>query len=186
MAENTDDRDCIDTNELSDNFPLVRPSGQNDQFGAIANKKSILEAARLLQSLADFEIEAEQLVRHKTKAEQGKKKVSVKELFSKTANCAKKLVVTIGIVLDSLEESCGKAQDVKSNDQTHPVPQGDKTDGETVNTSQNQKREGVLRGLFHIAGRALCLLEIGEKHTMRDFIYIYLHIQWNPGIRPPH
>ena len=160
MAENTDDRDGIDTNEFSDNFPLVLPLGRNDEFGATANKKAILEAGKLLQSLADYEIEAEQLVRRKTEVEERRKNVSVKVLFSKTANCAKKLVKTLGIVLDSLEESCGKAQDVKSNDQTHPVPQRDKIDGETreivggeqQNTPQYQKREGVLRGLFHIAG----------------------------------
>ena len=118
MAENTDDRDGIDTNEFSNNFPLVLPLGRNDEFGAIANKKAILDVGRLLRALA-IKIEAERLVRHQTEAEE-RGKVFVKELLSKTAHCAKKLVKTLGIVLDSLEESCGKAQDVKSK--TRHIP----------------------------------------------------------------
>ena len=160
MAGNTDDRDVTETNKFSHNFSLVLPLGQNDEFDATVNKESIVKAAKLLQALGT-KIEAERLVCNQTEEE--RRKVSVKELLSKTANCAKTLVETIGIALDSIEESCGKAQDVKSKDQTHPVPQGDKTDSETrevvdgkqQNTSQYQNSEGVLRGLFHISGRAL-------------------------------
>jgi hypothetical protein len=159
MAKNTDNDAGIDTNDFAGNLPL----GAKEKFGAaIANEKLIREIATMLQSLADFGVEVEQEERN-TEAKQRrefKRRVSVKDYFS---SCLKKVFETLDIVLDWLEQSTAKnAKDEKRNsDKIQARLHGDKTDGETKdnvdgkqpNTDEYQKKEGVLRGLYHITGR---------------------------------
>ena len=165
MAENTDNDVGTDTNDFAGNLPRRLPLGKTENFWlAIANEKSILETAHILQSLGDFSVEVEQNVREAEAEERQrelKRRVSVKEFFSSSL---KKVFETLDIILDWLERSAKNAKDEKkkTNDKTQPRLHGDKTDaaetkdnvdGKQPNTDEYQKKEGVLRGLYHITGR---------------------------------
>jgi ElaB/YqjD/DUF883 family membrane-anchored ribosome-binding protein len=165
MADNTDNDVDTDTNDFAGNLPRRLPLGRTAKFWlGIANEKSILETAHILQSLGDFSVEVEQNVREAEAEERRrelKRRVSVKEFFSSSL---KKVFETLDIILDWLERSARNAKDEKkkTNDKTQPRLHGDKTDaaetkdnvdGKQPNTDEYQKKEGVLRGLYHITGR---------------------------------
>jgi hypothetical protein len=171
MAENRESTDAdvgIDTNDFASDLalPLGIKINEDQRFGtAIANERLILEIARILKSVGDFNVEVEQEVRNaeaEGRRRELKRRVSVKDYFS---SCLKKVFDTLDVVLDWLEQSAKNAKDEiekKREDKIQPCSQGDKTDGESkdhVDGKQEscdelyQKKEGVLRGLYHITGK---------------------------------
>ena len=133
---------------------------QDERFGtAIANEKFILEIARILKSVGDFNVEIKQQERNaKAETRELKRQVSVKDYFS---NCLSKVFETLDIVLEWLEQSAKSAKDEMAKNHEEEMQsrlEGDKTDGKnSVDGKQNAdkygKKEGVLRGLYHITGR---------------------------------
>ena len=170
MAKNTDIEAGIDTNNFSDSLLRRLPLGRSEKFWpAMANEKQILETAHILRSLGDLDVEVGRSV---SKGEEGRElRVSVKKYC---LSGLKKVFQTLDKVLDWLERSTKNANDEmekKSHDKTQPYPQGDKTDGKNKDnvggkqpkTDVYQKKESVLRGLYHITGR----LFIDRVHRKR-------------------
>ena len=161
MAENKDNEGDIDTTDFDINrlprLPLGE-LGRNESFPAIANKEYIVELAKLLRSLGDLYVE----VQLQTAADPRKlrRRISVKEYFSTSL---KKVFETLDIVLVWLEQTAKKSQDAneQNSETTRPISPVDQTDtGLTVvagdqqrNPDQYQKKESVLRGLYHIIGK---------------------------------
>jgi hypothetical protein len=138
-------------------FPLLL--GREGEFRATANKEEILEVGHLLKAIADFELEAKQEVSNsEAQAEKRKESTLLKDSYSKTTTCLKKLVEILGFVLDWFDESCS----ITGNyGETKGTVDGNKPE----NTPDYQKNESVLRGLYHIIGIVLYLLKIEESHS---------------------
>lgn len=124
---------CFDEyTDIAGDLPLGRED--HKKFSATANEHLILEAGHLLQSLGDLDVEAEQTIRNE-EAEQSRRRVSVKEYFSRRL---KTIFETVDIVLEWLE----KATD----------------DGQPQQYSREfQKKENLLRGLYHTTGIKITL-----------------------------
>ena len=107
------------------------PLGSKDyqDYEALANEKLILQVARMLKTIGDFHIEVDQKIRIDDKRQLTQRQLSLKEYFS---SALKNVFHTVDVVLQWLEYS-GKnaAQDVEL-----------------------KKKEGVLRGLYHITGNS--------------------------------
>ncbi|XP_028398248.1 uncharacterized protein LOC114521874 [Dendronephthya gigantea] len=156
--KNTNNEVHPDINDFGEDlprFPLGKKKGE--KFGlALAKKKRIIEIAQMLQAIADFGVEAEQesLVEEQTAERKLRRQVSVRTYFS---SCLGKVFETLDIVLVWLEQSSKQLKDERSQARL----QTDETDAgtEDCDDSQtkafcdyNEKREGVLRGLYHITG----------------------------------
>ena len=133
---------------------------QDERFGtAIANEQLILKIARILKSVGDFNVEIKQQERNaKAETRELTRQVSIKDYFS---NCLSKVFETLDIVLEWLEQSAKNGKDELAKEREEEIQsrlEGDKTDGKSsVDGKQNAdkygKKEGVLRGLYHITGR---------------------------------
>lgn len=129
----------IDINDFDACLPLGRLS-KNGRFGAaIANEKYIMETAMMLRFLGDYDLE---VTREKPeKKGQSGQHISVKEHF---LSCLKKIMETLDIVLNWLEQSAKKSKNEKEK----------RNEGKEQNPDENQKKESVLRGLYYITGKA--------------------------------
>ena len=165
MAENTGDQG-IDTTDLDINRSPRLPLGElsrNELFLAIVNENRIVELAQLLKSIGDLGVEVKQVkLRQAEDRRKLERRISVKENFSRSF---KKVLETLDIVLEWLEQSTKKSIDEAGTaDTTQPLPPVvvDQTDtGATAvdgdqqeqNPDEFQKKESVLRGLYHIIGK---------------------------------
>ena len=150
---------------------------QDQRFGsAIANEKLILEIARILKSLGDFNVEITQQERNaEVETRELKRQVSVKDYFS---NCLSKVFETLDIVLEWLEQSAKNAKDemaTKREEEIQSRLEGDETDGKnSVDGKQNAdeygKKEGVLRGLYHITEFGSYLSHVGLLELVCKFL----------------
>ena len=123
----------FDANYLSSCLPLGR-LGKGERLGAaITNEKFIMETAQMLRFLSDFDLEV-----NREKPE--KRKQSGQHISS----CLKKIIETLDIVLNWLEQSAMKSKNAteKQNEEKEQNP------------DKCQKKETVLRGLYHITGKA--------------------------------
>ena len=151
-------------NDFGEDLPRRFPLGKNkgEKFGAAyANKKRIIKIAQLLQAIADYDVEAKQeSLQEETADRKLKRQVSMKDYLP---SCLGKVIKTLDIVLVWLEQSAKHLQDEiakKKGVKSRPRPQTDETDAGTeervdIRTEiieYQEKREGVLRGLYHITG----------------------------------
>ena len=169
MAENTDIEGGINASDFAADVSLRLPLGElggKQHFGAaIANKKSILEIARMLKSFGDLNVELEQ-----QKAEESRKlkrHISLKEYFRSAS--LTKVLHTLDIALRWLERSSKKCTNDETKGQNSDTAQQltpvDQTDaGATVagnqqrNPDEYQKNENVLRGLIYVIGKTSRIL----------------------------
>ena len=115
--------------------------GIKEQLGlsaAISNQKLIKETALVLRSLGDLEVT--ELEEPEKSREPGQHTGSAKEHFT---NCLKKIIETLDIVLEWLERSARKSRNETEK----------KNENKKQNPDDCQKKESVLRGLFHITGK---------------------------------
>ena len=130
------DMEDFDANDQPSCLPLGR-LGKNERLGAaIANERSITETAQILRCLGDFNLEEKP-----EKRRQSEQHIPVKEHFS---SCLKKIIETLDIVLNWLEQSA-----MKSKNETEK-----QNEDKEQNPDEYQKKENVLRGLYHITGKA--------------------------------
>ncbi|XP_046862487.1 uncharacterized protein LOC124455921 isoform X2 [Xenia sp. Carnegie-2017] len=160
-SENTDnvhiDRDASDKVAIM-SLPLGIEETKN--FGtAIANEKFIKEVGELLKQMG-------QALKDDYDLPQTEELRNFQERFS---GFIQKVFSTVGIVLDWLEASAANAK-VKDNrkkhanvDKTNTQDQLDYPDGNVENDGQFEKKENVLRGLYHIV---VCLA------------WVAVHVEW--------
>ena len=161
MAENTNNGGGIDTTDFDINRLLRLPLGElgrNEPFPAIANEQYIVQLAKLLRSLGDLHVEVQ--LQKAADPRKLRRRISVKEYFSTSL---KKVFETLDIVLVWLEQTAKKSQeaDEQNSETTRPISPVDETDtGQTVvaddrqrSRDEYQKKESVLRGLYHIIGK---------------------------------
>jgi ElaB/YqjD/DUF883 family membrane-anchored ribosome-binding protein len=169
MAENRpvntdvedDSNQGTDAKDSDNDVALRLPLGMDEdkRFGtAIANERLILEMARILKSLGDFDVEIKQdELKAEAEARALKRRVSVKDYFS---TCLTKVLETLDIVLNWLEQSAKNAKDemAEKREDAQSRLQGEQTDGGKSNVDgkpkdELEKKEGVLRGLYHLTGK---------------------------------
>ena len=125
----------FDASDQPSCLPLGR-LGKNKRLGAaIANERPITETAQILRRLGEFDLEV-----NPEKRIQSERHIPVKEHF---LSCLKKIIETLDIVLNWLEQSA-----MKSKNQT------EKQNEDKEQNPEYQKKENVLRGLYHITGKA--------------------------------
>ena len=162
MDENTGDQGGIDTTDLDINRSPRLPLGElssDELFPAIVNQNRIVELAHLLKSIGDLGVEVKQVkLRRAEDRRKLERRISVKDHFSRSF---KKVLETLDIVLEWLEQSAKKSiNEAGTADTTQPLPpvvvdQTDTgaTDQQQPNPDEFQKKESVLRGLYHIIGK---------------------------------
>ena len=155
MAKNTDKDVGIDTNDFIGSAPRRLPLGGKEKFGfAIANEESILESAHMLRALGDLDLEQDVC---EAEAEQRRRELK-RRVYDKNyfPSCAKKVLKTLNTVLDWLEQSAKDLKDKMKKPKRHDNIDGetkDNVDGKQPNSYEYpSKKEGVLRGLYHITG----------------------------------
>ncbi|XP_046840212.1 uncharacterized protein LOC124434366 [Xenia sp. Carnegie-2017] len=123
--------------------PSRLPLGKNEGPVAVANRKQILEIARLVQSMGDFEIDEQK------QQEIKKTKDNVKlTKHQRLTNCWNKVVKTVCLVVDWLEQPSHQKH---ATDQTDSIDSTMRdTASSTPDTTNKSEDEMVLRGLYHI------------------------------------
>ncbi len=143
MDVNKDNEDGI----VREQLPLGEE--EYETFYAITNKKAIIEAGRVLQSLGDLGLEVQSEIRRNVpKVSEPMKKVSVRRYFSSSLGS---IFSTLDDVLSQLEQSTSNAADDNKKDKTD----GKNEEPQSVpqNSGEFQKEESVLRGLYNITGK---------------------------------
>lgn len=180
MAENPESTDAKGSNpkdfDKDQAIELPLHIGEDERFGtAIANERLILQIARILKSVGDFNVEIEQQERN-TEADtrELKRQVSVKDYFS---NCFSKVFKTIDIVLEWLEQSAKNAKDETAKQHEEEIQfrlEGDETDGKNSadgkQDTDQYKKEGILRGLYHITEFGSYLSHVGLLELVCKFL----------------
>ena len=170
MAEKGDSTDNV-ASDLTIKLPL---GSEKDKGFATTQQKLIREVGRILQSLGEIvEVEEEE-----KKESQQQQPVSVKDYI---LSSTKTLFETLGIILDWLEQSTENAKEEMKKETSDKKQLEDKTDGENKDNvdgkekavSELQKKEGVLRGLFHITGKFITSVTFYYLSTINQ-IYLLL------------
>ena len=131
----------IDTNDFDAVYLPLGQRGIREQLGlgaAISNQRLIKETALGLRYLGDLEVT--ELEEPEKSRESGQHTGSAKERFT---NCLKKIIETLDIVFEWLERSARKSRNETEK----------KNEDKKQNPDDCQKKESVLRGLFHITGK---------------------------------
>ena len=143
MDESKDNEDGI----VREQLPLGEE--EYETFYAIAHKRTIIEAARILKSLGDLDVIVQSEIRPNVlKVSEPMKKVSVRRYFSSSLGS---IFSTLDDVLSQVEQSTSNAADDNKKDKTDG--KNEEPQSLPQNPGEFQKEESVLRGLYNITGK---------------------------------